>query len=98
MIKGVVGYKVKSYKDLEPVLVKLRSHAMQYPGFLSAESLVSEVDSSAVVMMSTWETIENWKIWVQSRITQDLLRQAEAFLKDKPRITAYRIVSTVDWR
>ena len=98
MIKGVVGYKVKSYKDLEPVLVKLRSHAMQYPGFLSAESLVSEADSSVVVMISTWETIENWKIWVQSRITQDLLRQAEAFLKDKPRITAYRIVSTVDWR
>jgi len=98
MIKGVVGYKVKSYKDLEPVLMKLRSHAMQYPGFLSAESLVSEVDSSVVVMISTWETIENWKIWVQSRITQDLLRQAEAFLKDKPRITAYRIISTVDWR
>ncbi|MCD6391275.1 MAG: antibiotic biosynthesis monooxygenase [Dehalococcoidia bacterium] len=98
MIKGIVGYKVKNYKGLEPILMKLRSHAMQYPGFLSAESLVSEVDSSAVVMMSTWETIENWKIWVQSRITQDLLRQAEAFLKDKPRITAYRIVSTVDWR
>ncbi len=59
MIKGVVGYKVKSYKNLEPILMKIRSHAMQYPGFVSAESLVSEVDSSVVVMMSTWETIEN---------------------------------------
>jgi antibiotic biosynthesis monooxygenase (ABM) superfamily enzyme len=98
MIKGVVGYKVKSYKDLEPILMKIRSHAMQYPGFVSAESLVSEVDSSVVVMMSTWETIENWRIWAKSRITQDLLRQAEAFLKEKPRITAYRIMPTVEWR
>ena len=98
MIKGVVGYKVKSYKDLEPILMKLRSHAMQYPGFVSAESLVSEVDSSVVVMMSTWETIENWRMWAKSRITQDLLRQAEEFLKEKPRITAYRIMPTVEWR
>jgi antibiotic biosynthesis monooxygenase (ABM) superfamily enzyme len=98
MIKGVVGYKVKSYKDLEPILMKIRSHAMQYPGFVSAESLVSEVDSSVVVMMSTWETIENWSMWAKSRITQDLLRQAEVFLKEKPRITAYRIMTTVEWR
>lgn len=98
MIKGVVGYKVKSYKNLEPILMKLRSHAMQYPGFVSAESLVSEVDSSVVVMMSTWETIENWSMWAKSRITQDLLRQAEVFLKEKPRITAYRIMTTVEWR
>ena len=98
MIKGVVGYKVRSYKDLEPILMKLRAHAMQYPGFLSAESLVSEVDFSVVVMMSTWETIENWRMWVKSKITQDLLQQAEAFLKEKPRITAYRIMPTVEWR
>ena len=98
MIKGVVGYKVMIYRDLEPILMKLRSHAMQYPGFLSAESLVSEVDSSVVVMMSTWETIEHWRIWMKSRITQDLLRQSESFLKEKPRITAYRIVPTVEWR
>lgn len=98
MIKGVVGYKVKSYKDLEPILMKLRSHAMQYPGFVSAENLASEVDSSVVVMMSTWETSENWRAWVKSRITQDLLRQGEAFLKEKHRITAYRIMPTVEWR
>ena len=98
MIKGIIGYKVLSYKDVEPILMQLRSHAMQYPGFMSAESLVSEVDSSVVVMMSTWETIENWRMWAKSRITQDLLRQAEAFLKEKPRITAYRIMPTVEWR
>ena len=98
MIKGIVGYKVRSHKDLEPILMKLRSHAVQYPGFVSAENLVSEVDFSVVVMISTWETIENWKTWVKSRITQDLLRQAEALLKEKPRITVYRIMPTVEWR
>jgi len=39
MIKGVIGYKVLSYKDIEPILMQLRSHAMQYSGFVSAENL-----------------------------------------------------------
>ena len=98
MIKGIIGYKVKNYKDLEPILLKLRSHAMQYPGFVSAENLVSDVDSSIVIVISTWVSIENWRSWVQSRITQDLLRQAEALLKEKSRITAYRIMPTAEWR
>jgi heme oxygenase (mycobilin-producing) len=98
MIKGIVGYKVKNHKDLEPILMKLRSHAMQYPGYVSAENLVSEVDSSVVLMMSTWDSVENWRTWVKSRITQDLLQQAEALLKEKPRITVYRVMPTVQWR
>ena len=98
MIKGIIGYKVKNYKDLEPILLKLRSHAMQYPGFVSAENLVSDVDSSIVIVISTWVSIENWRSWVQSRITQDLLRQAEALLKEKSRITAYSIMPTAEWR
>jgi antibiotic biosynthesis monooxygenase (ABM) superfamily enzyme len=98
MIKGIIGYKLGTQKDLEPILMKLRSHAMQYPGYVSAENLVSEVDSSVVIMIITWETIENWRTWTKSRITQDLLRQAETFLKEKPRLTVYRIMPTVEWR
>lgn len=98
MIKGIIGYKVASHKDLEPLVMKLRSHAMQYPGYVSAENLVSEVDFSVVIMIITWETIENWKTWVNSKITQDLLRQAETLLKEKPRLTVYRIMPTVEWR
>ncbi|MDH5364814.1 MAG: antibiotic biosynthesis monooxygenase [Dehalococcoidia bacterium] len=98
MIKGVIGYKVLSYKDVEPILMKLRSHAMQYKGFVSAENLVSEEDFSVVVMISTWETIENWRTWAESRITKDLLRQAKAVVVGAARITAYRTMPTVAWR
>jgi len=98
MIKGVIGYKVLSYKDVEPILMKLRSHAMQYKGFVSAENLVSEEDYSVVVMISTWETIENWRTWAESKITKDLLRQAKAVVVGAARITAYRTMPTIAWR
>ena len=98
MIKGIIGYKVLSYKDVEPILMQLRSHAMQYPGFVGAENLISEEDLSVVLMMSTWETFENWRTWVESSRTRDLLRQAKAVVMGTARVTAYRTMPTVEWR
>ena len=98
MVKGIIGYRALSYKDIEPILVKLRSYAMQYPGFISAENLVSEKDRSVVVMTSTWETIGNWRTWVGSRETRDLLQQSRAAVMGAPRIAAYMIMPTVEWR
>jgi antibiotic biosynthesis monooxygenase (ABM) superfamily enzyme len=98
MIKGIIGFKVLSYKDLEPILMQLRSHAMQYPGYVGAENLVSEADFSVVVMISTWETIDNWRTWVESRGTRELLREAKAVVMGEAKLTAYRTMPTVEWR
>ena len=101
MIHGIIGYRVMSFKDAEPIFMQLRSHAMKYKGFVSAENLIKEDDFSVVVMITTWETIENWRTWVKSRITKDLLRQlirANAVVIGEARLTAYRTMPTVEWR
>jgi antibiotic biosynthesis monooxygenase (ABM) superfamily enzyme len=98
MVKGIIGYRVSNYKDVEPILMKLRSHAMQYPGFVGAENLVSEEDFSIVIMITTWETIENWRTWAESKGTRELLQQAKAVVMGAARLTAYRIMPTVEWR
>ena len=101
MIKGIIGYQVTSYKDVEPIFMQLRSHAMKYKGFVSAENLAKEEDFSVVVMITTWETIENWRTWAKSMITKDLLRQlqqANAVVIGAARLTAYRTMPTVEWR
>lgn len=97
MIKGIVGYKARTDKDVQPIFLKLRSHAMTYPGFMGAENLRGEKDSSIIAMVSTWERLENWRIWEESRITQELLRQAEALLMEEPRVTTYRIMPAEMW-
>ena len=92
MIKGIVGYKVRNNRDLEPILLRLRSHATQYRGFKGMESLMSEENASVVAMVSTWENLEDWKSWAESTITQELLRQAQTLLVEEPRMTAYRMM------
>jgi heme-degrading monooxygenase HmoA len=97
MIKGIIRYKVPDYKEIESTLMQLRSCAMQHPGFITAEFLVSEGDRSVGVMMSTWETLENWKTWLGSKGTEVLLRRARTSVTETPRITAYRTMPTMAW-
>jgi heme-degrading monooxygenase HmoA len=92
MIKGIVGCNVKKDKDIQPTLLKLRSHAMQYPGFRGVENIVSRKNVSIVAMVSTWDKLENWQTWEASSITQELLREAEPTLMETPRVTAYMTV------
>ena len=97
MIKGILGCKVMKERELEPVLLKLKSHAAQYQGFKGIENLVSEENASLVAMVSTWDTVEDWKSWTRSTITQDLLREAGTFLAEEPRVTTYRLIPSVTW-
>jgi heme-degrading monooxygenase HmoA len=97
MIKSIIGYKVLDYKNAETILMQLRSCAMQHLGFITAEFLVSEGDRSVGVMISQWETMENWTTWVGSKGTQALLRRARTAVTGTPRITAYRTMPTVEW-
>jgi heme-degrading monooxygenase HmoA len=94
MIKGIIGYKVLEYRNIEPIFMQLRSCAMQYSGFVTAEFLVSEEDHSVGVMISTWETIENWRIWVGSKGMLEVLQRAKTSVTGTPRITAYRTMPT----
>ena len=94
LTKGIIGYRVSDYKGVEPVLKQLRSYATEYPGFVGAEILVSEADHSVGVMLSTWETMENWRTWVGSKGTLEVLQRARTSVTGTPRITVYRTIPT----
>jgi antibiotic biosynthesis monooxygenase (ABM) superfamily enzyme len=97
MIKVIVGYKLKEGADYDSVLRKLRSQAMQFPGFIGAENLVSEKDYHVLVLVSAWDKIENWRQCEKSKIRQDILEQAAPLLAEKPRVTIYTVIPTVRW-
>jgi heme-degrading monooxygenase HmoA len=97
MVKGIIGYKVLDYKNVEPILMQLRSCAMRYPGFVGAEFLLSDGDHSIGAMLSTWQTMGKWRAWVGSKATQELLQRSRTVVMATPRITAYTTMPTVEW-
>jgi antibiotic biosynthesis monooxygenase (ABM) superfamily enzyme len=97
MIKVIAGYKVKKSEDIAPTLLKLRSNAMTYPGFVSEEILINDKSIYMVIVVSTWVKAEDWRVWEESTIRKGLLQQAKAILVDETRVTVWRVMPTVRW-
>ena len=94
MVKIIVGYKRKEGIDIQPLLMKLRSAAITYPGFISAENLVSNRDNSIVFTLYTWDSIPKWHLWENAIIRKKILQEAEPMLCDQPRVRTYQILPT----
>ena len=94
MIKVVVGYKLKTGADIQPVLMKLRSHAITYPGFISAENLINIQDNSIIFVLYTWNKIEDCKLWEETNTRKKILQEADGLLCEQPRVKAYRVLPT----
>jgi antibiotic biosynthesis monooxygenase (ABM) superfamily enzyme len=94
MIKVIVGYKVKDITQMQPIILKMRSQAMTYRGFVGSEILLSESDVDLLAVEKTWDRIEDWKEWENSSMRQSLLREAQKLLLEEPRVTIYRIMHT----
>jgi len=97
MIKVIEGYELKSGADIQSLFLKLRSHAMTFPGFISAEHIQSVKGRSISALLYDWAKLEDWGIWEGSTLRKQLLQEAEALLVSKPRITIYEVVPTSAW-
>ncbi len=97
MIKVIIGYKMKEGADILPMLVKLRSHAMTYPGYVGAENLMNNHDVTIVAIITTWEDVEYFRDWEKSRSRQAMIKEFQDILLEEPKVTIYRIIPTKKW-
>jgi heme-degrading monooxygenase HmoA len=94
MIRVIIERQVKEGEDISSLLRKLRAAALQYPGYITGESLISTEDSSNIVVLSTWQTLDAWKGWQKSQIREGLEKQVSGLLVKEPRVKTYSIMST----
>jgi heme-degrading monooxygenase HmoA len=97
MIKVIEGYELKKDTDIQPLFLKLRSYAMTFPGFISAEYIKSVKGTPIAALLYNWEGLENWEVWKSSKLRQQILQEAEALFVSNPRITIYEVVPTSAW-
>lgn len=97
MIKVIEGYELKKDADIQPVFLKLRSYAMTFPGFISAEYIKSVQGNPIAALLYNWEGLENWEVWKSSKLRQQILQEEEALFVSTPRITIYEVVPTSAW-
>lgn len=97
MIKIIEGYELKKGADIQPVFLKLRSYAMTFPGFISAEHIRSVKGTPIAALLYNWKTRVDWEAWESSKLRQQILQESESLLASEPRITIYAVVPTSGW-
>ncbi len=79
-------------KKLIPLIVELRSKAMIQPGFLTGQTFTSLECAGEYMVISSWDTIENWNRWMNNEERKAIQSCIDALLEEK---TQYRYYEPV---
>jgi heme-degrading monooxygenase HmoA len=75
-------------QKLAPLIVKLRSEAMIQPGYISGATLRCIDCPGEYLVLSTWNTIDDWNRWLNSDERKAFQSQIDELLGEK---TEYRV-------
>lgn len=66
------------------IATELRAAAIRQPGYISGESLIDIADNTALVVISTWRDIEDWRKWEASEERRMLEENIAPLLSQPP--------------
>lgn len=70
MLKVLIRRKFKPGKEQEirALLNQMRSDAVNMEGYISGETYFGHDDPNQMLVISTWQNLENWRSWKESDI------------------------------
>jgi heme-degrading monooxygenase HmoA len=66
---------------LSSLLMRLRGKAMQARGYISGETLRSLQDPNEYLVISTWNSLDDWKRWEAEKERQEIQSQVDSLLR-----------------
>ena len=92
-VRVIIDRKVKKGKatELSKLLRELRSKAMPAKGYISGETLRSLDDPQNYVVITTWQSVEDWKTCEKGRERKQIQTRIEKLMSrpTKARIYVY---------
>lgn len=76
-------------EELLELIKKLRGLAVVQPGYISGETLRSVTDPDGYMVISTWETVEDWDAWKASKERNEVQGSIDALLGEETLYEAY---------
>ena len=85
-------WQVDKPEELFPLLSEIHSQATKQRGYISGVTLRSLDNPEDYMVISQWETTEDWQKWFQSKERRDLQGKVDSLIGEK---TFYEIFETV---
>ncbi|MGD8530821.1 MAG: antibiotic biosynthesis monooxygenase [Syntrophobacterales bacterium] len=90
-VKIIIARKVTKDKEAEllPLLIQMRALATAQPGYISGETLRNVENAEDTLVISTWQTIENWNAWLASKQRTEIQEKIDTLLDQKTEYSIY---------
>jgi len=90
-VKILIKRKVSDEQraDILPLLIKLRNYAANQPGYISGETLRRIDKPGESLVISTWQSADDWRKWVLSEERSEIQNKIDELLGYKTEYEVY---------
>ncbi len=78
--------------ELMPLLKQLRNLGVNQSGYISGETLKNINNPNEIMVISTWQSAEQWQAWVQNEKRKEIQDQIEFILTGQTDYSIYTYV------
>lgn len=79
-------------EEIFPLLSELRSQAKQQRGYIDSTTLKNIDKPEEYMVISTWETADDWKSWFQSKERRNIQGQVDSLIGERTHYSVYEDV------
>ena len=90
MVRVIIEHKARDTERVIDIIRELRNEAMKQPGYITGETLVNTEDTSNVLVISTWQNLEDWKAWDTSETRLKITKPIKQLLVEPYTVRTYR--------
>ncbi|NIQ38518.1 MAG: antibiotic biosynthesis monooxygenase [Proteobacteria bacterium] len=93
-VKVIIERKVKEGKQYEMMnlMRELRTSALFRKGYISGETLHSRDDPSKYIVISNWQSVEDWEAWQKHPERHEINKRCEPLLASPESYGVYLFV------
>lgn len=91
VVKVLISRNIKEGKTrvVFPLLNKIRTHAMSQRGYISGETLFNHDNPQEILVISMWQSMENWLAWKEHPERNANERVLEQYLEEPTGYKSY---------
>lgn len=85
-------YRINQPEKLIPLLKELNDRAKMQPGYISTNTLQSTEDLGDYLVISVWETDEDWANWFANPQRKEIQNQLDSLIGERTFYEVFRSV------
>ena len=86
-------FRMNKPEEILPLLKELNKRAKGQPGYVSTNTLQSTEDPGDYLVVSVWETIEDWNNWFMNPQRKEIQDQVDSLIGERTFYEVFRPVA-----